>query len=154
MPKTKTNDARCTSDQSRPATNAIFSAIAGPAPVKCPTCGLLTWKRGGVLRPHFPTPDPSAPRFAIMFESDPCQAGRLGPISTNPPTHDVDGNLRMRRLRLDPDMVDGEHWTVSDVDATFIENMRTWMAEAEVGDEVTLRLIEMSDAEVKALPEI
>jgi hypothetical protein len=65
-----------------------------------------------------------------------------------------DADEKKRRLKLDPDLVDGEHWTISDVDAQLLESLRVWMSEASVGDSVTIELVAMTDEEVKALPDI
>jgi hypothetical protein len=51
-------------------------------------------------------------------------------------------------------LADGEHWTVADNGASAAESLDMWMADAEPGDEVTIKLVEMSDKEVAALPDI
>lgn len=56
---------------------------------------------------------------------------------------------KQKRLALG----DGEHWTILKYPDLFIaEAISLWMEEAQPGDEVTIKLVEMTDAEVDALP--
>jgi len=76
-------------------------------------------------------------------------------IRTDPQTYDPHGNPRFKRLKLCPELADGYSWTVHDVpDDVLLQAIREWMQEAQPGDEVTIKLIVMSDDEVEALPEI
>jgi len=62
---------------------------------------------------------------------------------------------KRKRLRLDPDLADGQHWTVHTTpDDALVELFRMWMEQAEPGESVTITLVEMTDAEVEALPDI
>jgi len=61
------------------------------------------------------------------------------------------------RLKLDPDLADGFHWTIHDEpDAVLMQNIKTWMENAVVGDDFTIELVSMTDAEVEveALPDV
>ena len=59
------------------------------------------------------------------------------------------------RLKLDPDLGDGFHWTIHDTpDAVLLESIRTWMENAVPGDSFTVELIVMTDEEVNALPDV
>ena len=60
-----------------------------------------------------------------------------------------------KRLLLDPDLTDGQHPTVHDrPDAGLLQLMSTWMQDAQAGDEITIGVVEMSDAEADSLPEV
>lgn len=60
-----------------------------------------------------------------------------------------------RRLKLDPNLADGQHWTIHDrPDATLMELIQLWMDEATVGESIEITLVEKTDAEVEALPDI
>lgn len=60
-----------------------------------------------------------------------------------------------RRLKLDPNLVDGHHWAIHDEpDATLMEIIRLWMDEALAGERIEIELVEMTDAEVQDLPDI
>jgi hypothetical protein len=58
------------------------------------------------------------------------------------------------RLKLDPDLADGQHWTIGEPDAGLLELIRMWMASSQPGDSFTIALVMMTDAEVAALPDI
>lgn len=59
------------------------------------------------------------------------------------------------RLKLDPNLADGQHWTIHDEpDAALLELLRLWMSSATVGESIEIELVEMTDSEVEALPDI
>ncbi len=61
----------------------------------------------------------------------------------------------MKRLKLDPDLFDGESKTVHDhPDGVLLGLIRTWMDESEPGATIVIELIEMTDKEAEALPEV
>lgn len=60
----------------------------------------------------------------------------------------------MIRFRLSPELVDGEHWTVADTPEQLCEAIKAWCEDIEVGDDIRVDVIEMSQEEVDALPEI
>ncbi len=61
-------------------------------------------------------------------------------------------------LKLPPEIVDGEHWTVVDNTGAALEAMKTWCDEfldyPDPGESITIELVEMTLAEVDALPDI
>ena len=64
---------------------------------------------------------------------------------------------KRKRLKLDPDLADGQHWTVYDPDekrSPLEEQLRAWLEEARPGETLTIEAVEMTDAEVEALPDI
>jgi hypothetical protein len=64
-------------------------------------------------------------------------------------------DTKRMRLKLDPDLADGEHWTIHDKpDSTLIELIQAWMNESAPGDEITIGIVSMSDREADELPDI
>ena len=60
-----------------------------------------------------------------------------------------------KRLKLDPDLADGQHSTIHDKpDGALMEAIALWMESSEPGDSFTIELVEMTDAQADALPEI
>jgi hypothetical protein len=65
-----------------------------------------------------------------------------------------DPDTKVKRLKLDADLSDGQHWTITDRPGRdLIESIGEWMQSADPGDTVTIEVVEMTDAEVAALPE-
>lgn len=69
----------------------------------------------------------------------------------------VDGRPR-KYLRVPPELVDGQHTTVAGPDENAMPQAMDWLASwwnenAEVGDTITLEVVEMTDAEYEAIPE-
>jgi hypothetical protein len=60
------------------------------------------------------------------------------------------------RFKLSPELADGQHWTVCDTLDQLLDTIRAWHegGGAEAGESFTIDVVEMSDAEVAALPEI
>lgn len=64
-------------------------------------------------------------------------------------------DTKKKRLALDPDLADGQHWTIHDEpNQVLVEVIKAWMEEAVDGDEITIRLVEMTDSEAARLPDI
>jgi len=59
-------------------------------------------------------------------------------------------------FKLCPELCDGEHWTIADSPRIVAEAVLAWCREFknEVGEEITIEVIEMTQAEVDAMPEI
>lgn len=59
-------------------------------------------------------------------------------------------------FKIPPELVDGQHWTFVDNASYVIEAVKEWCAENGdcIGDSFTIEVVEMSEAEVNALPEI
>jgi hypothetical protein len=61
----------------------------------------------------------------------------------------------MLRYKVSPELADGDHWSVFDTLEEVIEIIREWKAnEPAEGESFTVELVEMSQEEVDALPEI
>ncbi|MHC4547071.1 MAG: hypothetical protein ACYSYL_21600 [Planctomycetota bacterium] len=62
------------------------------------------------------------------------------------------------RLKLSPELADGQHWTVVDTRADAMEAINAWFDNFEqfpmTGDCFKVDVVEMSDEEVDALPPI
>lgn len=59
------------------------------------------------------------------------------------------------RFKVSPELVDGDHWTVFDRIDQVIEAITEWAKnEPMEGDDFQVEVVEMSDEEVAALPEI
>jgi hypothetical protein len=59
------------------------------------------------------------------------------------------------RFKVSPELVDGDHWSVFDTIEEVIELIREWKAnEPAEGENFSVEVVEMSDEEVAALPEI
>ncbi len=59
-------------------------------------------------------------------------------------------------LRLSEELGDGEHWSICDNERGLIESIKAWYDEFkhEVGESFTVEVIEMTDSEIEALPEL
>jgi len=60
-------------------------------------------------------------------------------------------------FRISPELVDGDHWSVLNADTLdgLFSCIRDWYEDDPyVGDSFTIEVIEMTDEEVEALPEI
>jgi len=62
----------------------------------------------------------------------------------------------MIRLKLSPELSDGEHWTVVDTPEALFDAIRVWWDEMkdQPGEGFQVETVDMSDAEVAALPSI
>jgi len=62
------------------------------------------------------------------------------------------------RFRLSPELTDGEHWTIDSKTDSVVEAVRTWCNEflrpGSVGEQCTIEIVMMSDADIAALPEL
>jgi hypothetical protein len=59
------------------------------------------------------------------------------------------------RFKVSPELVDGDHWTIFNTIEEVIESVREWAKnEPFPTDGFQVEVVEMSDAEVAALPEI
>jgi hypothetical protein len=61
------------------------------------------------------------------------------------------------RFKLSPELVDGDHWTVCNTLPQVFEAIQAWYDAGQnemVGEGFQIEMVEMSDAEVEALPEI
>ena len=62
----------------------------------------------------------------------------------------------MKVLRVPPELVDGDHWTVykqSELQG-LMDSLREFIEHGDVGDSVELTIAEMSEDEIDALPDI
>lgn len=70
----------------------------------------------------------------------------------------ADTKQKKLRFKLCPDLVDGDHWTVVNTPADVAEAVRMWAenmkGDFNDGDEIKIKCVLMTDAEVDALPEI
>ena len=59
-------------------------------------------------------------------------------------------------LKLSPELVDGNHWTVCDNESGLLEAVREWYRgfKDDVGERFTVEVVDMTDAEIEALPDI
>ena len=57
-----------------------------------------------------------------------------------------------KRLKLDPDLADGCHWTIADNAEQVTESLQLWMDEAAPGDSISIKLVKTTDDEVAELP--
>lgn len=59
-------------------------------------------------------------------------------------------------LKLSKELSDGEHWSVCDNERGLVESVRAWYDEFkdEIGESFTIEIIEMTDSEIEALPDL
>jgi hypothetical protein len=59
-------------------------------------------------------------------------------------------------FKLPPELADGEHWVPMDNIDTILEYVKEWCKDCKscVGESFTIEVIEMTDAEIEALPDI
>lgn len=58
-------------------------------------------------------------------------------------------------FKVPPELADGNSWQILDGDARVLaEVLSVWLQESEAGDLVEIECVEMTEAEVAALPEI
>ena len=59
-------------------------------------------------------------------------------------------------FKLSPELVDGDHWTPVDTIEQVLTAVRAWCEEFrdEIGEEFSVEIIDMTDAEVEALSDI
>lgn len=59
-------------------------------------------------------------------------------------------------FKLSPELADGEHWVPMDNIDTVLEYVKEWCADCKdsIGESFTIEVIEMTDAEIEALPDI
>lgn len=66
--------------------------------------------------------------------------------------------MKKPRFKLCPELVDGDHWTVVNTPHEVAEAVQLWADNVSnnysEGDEISIEVVMMSDAEVEALPEI
>ncbi len=62
----------------------------------------------------------------------------------------------MKVLRVPPELVDGDHWTVYKQEelSGLLDSLREFVEHSDVGDSVVLTIAEMSEDEIDALPDI
>ena len=74
---------------------------------------------------------------------------------TAPPDPPPDVRKKVR-FKLSPELVDGDHWTVVDRPADAADAVKRWCEELHdcPGEGCSIETVEMTDAEVDALPEI
>lgn len=61
--------------------------------------------------------------------------------------------MKSRYVKLPPELVDGQSWTVSDNPLDIGDAIMRWLySDGLVGDRVTLQIVEMTREEVEALP--
>lgn len=62
---------------------------------------------------------------------------------------------KRKRLKLDPDLTDGEHFTIhDDPNEVLLGLIEDWMADNRAGATIEIKLVEMTDEECAALPDI
>ncbi len=59
-------------------------------------------------------------------------------------------------LKFSPELVDGDHWTVCDNERGLLGAVRAWYDEFkdQIGEQFTVEVVDMTEAEIEALPEI
>ena len=65
--------------------------------------------------------------------------------------------MKNRYFKIPPEMVDGENWSIVAIDdiETLKRILGDWAKEGPIlGDQITIEIIEMSNEEVEALPEL
>lgn len=60
---------------------------------------------------------------------------------------------KKRRYRLPPSLADGDHYIIVDTKEAVLSAMKAWLDE-EFDEYALVRVVEMTDAEVEALPEL
>jgi len=70
-------------------------------------------------------------------------------------------HIKTPRYKLSPSLCDGEHWTVADTPSQVLEAVKAWAEDVEYSggpdehdDGFAVEVVMMSDAEMKALPDI
>jgi hypothetical protein len=59
------------------------------------------------------------------------------------------------RFKLSPELADGDHWTVCDTLDQLFEAIKSWHEnEPMEGDDFCVEIVDMTDEEIAALPEI
>ena len=67
------------------------------------------------------------------------------------------------RMKLSPELADGDHWTIADTPAELLNAVTVWWEEMGmsvgphsnlVGESFTVEVLSMTDAEVEALPDV
>jgi hypothetical protein len=96
-------------------------------------------------------------------EPRPCQLHRFARLPSHEPRQTQrweytgeDASKIVRCIRFPPEMTDGEHSCPVEVsDGTLLaQTLQSWAENAKVGDEVTLKIIEMTRKELEELPSI
>ena len=64
--------------------------------------------------------------------------------------------VKKRYVKVPPEASDGDHWTIAPlgVGCQLSDILTEWAEHSDEGDTVTLTVVEMTDEEVDALPEI
>jgi hypothetical protein len=62
--------------------------------------------------------------------------------------------VKRMRLKLSPELADGDHFAIVTNPKQVVDNLVEFMEGCEVGTTATITLVEMTDAEVDALPDI
>lgn len=62
--------------------------------------------------------------------------------------------LKKRYFRLPPECSDGEHWTICESPFLAAEALHSALAESAPGESFTVHVVEMTDAEAEALPDV
>ncbi len=61
-------------------------------------------------------------------------------------------------FKLPPELADGEHWTIAETTEAVLEAMKEWcngcLKWNSDGESITIEVIEMTQAEIDALPDI
>ena len=72
--------------------------------------------------------------------------------------HVVAKRMTKPRYKLSPELCDGDHWTIADNPKEVVAAVAAWAENAELmgepDDGFEVGIIEMTDAEVEAMPEI
>ena len=65
------------------------------------------------------------------------------------------------RMKLSPELADGDHWTIADTPEELLHAVTAWWGEMStglhdnvIGESFTVEVISMTDEEVKALPDV
>ena len=69
----------------------------------------------------------------------------------------MDKNEKKIMFKLSPELSDGDHWTIVDNKSSVLEAISIWCDEFSSdcpGESFSVETVEMSQAEVEALPEI
>jgi hypothetical protein len=65
-----------------------------------------------------------------------------------------DMKIRRKRILLDPNLGDGETWTVIDDPTLLPDLIETWVRTERPGARITIGLVALSDEEIEALPSV
>lgn len=64
-------------------------------------------------------------------------------------------NEKKRYIKVPPELVDGQNWTVMEPDSQdLLRTLSDWAENGDVGDGADLEIVEMTQEQIDALPDI